>query len=316
MSEIKLEEANIPIITEENKPQSEIVPKEEEAKTIPVQIIKEEEAKVNETTPVQSKEEDTSKSTGNKLKVYGMWGSTCTRAVIMTLEKLGLKKHKDYEFVFVNLKAGEHKGSSHLTKQPFGQIPAIQDEDFILYESRAIARYLVSTRDQTNDLYPSNDPKARALIDQWLSINQAHYSTVDGIVFNTLFAPIFGAKTDIARATKLFEKASETKEGQEGVWVIMEKQLGKTKYLAGDKLTLADIFFFPYTLCMSYIKTDASHPPFSSFMVQNKEYKGFPNIKAWWDRIQSEEAFKEATVENEFVDLLAKNPLCVLHQNE
>lgn len=39
---------------------------------------------------------------------------------------------------------GEHKQPAHLARQPFGQIPALEDVDGTkVFESRAILRYLV-----------------------------------------------------------------------------------------------------------------------------------------------------------------------------
>jgi glutathione S-transferase len=37
---------------------------------------------------------------------------------------------------------GEHKSPAFLEKQPFGQVPYLDDDGFILFESRAMARYI------------------------------------------------------------------------------------------------------------------------------------------------------------------------------
>jgi len=51
-----------------------------------------------------------------------------------------------------------------------GHIPVLQEGDFTLYESRAIARYINDTRG--NKLMPT-DAKARAIVEQWISIEQS-----------------------------------------------------------------------------------------------------------------------------------------------
>lgn len=72
------------------------------------------------------------------LKLYGNPNATCTRRVLTVL------KHFDvpYELVHIELSTGEHKAPAYIEKQPFGQIPYIDDDGFILFESRAIARYI------------------------------------------------------------------------------------------------------------------------------------------------------------------------------
>lgn len=72
------------------------------------------------------------------LKIHGMPMSTCTRRVAAVLKYLDVP----YELVTVDLRAGAHKAPEYLAKQPFGQVPYMDDDGFILYESRAMARYV------------------------------------------------------------------------------------------------------------------------------------------------------------------------------
>jgi len=261
-----------PTITEEVKPAVEPVaePQKEESKPAEPEIKKE------ETTPADPAPE--AKSTGSTLKLHGMRGSTCTRCVIMTLEEIGC----DYELNIVDLRKGEHKQPDFMTqKQPFGQIPVLNDGDFQMFESRAIGRYLASTRDKTGLLYPESSPQTRAIIDQWLSVNQAHYSAVDGVVSQILFAPLFGGKTNDDKVKELTAKAHV-------VWKVVDEQLAKNKWLAGENMTIADIFYFPYTHLITLI------PQYKDFM------DSYPNIKRWWGELTSKPSFKKAAAQNEF----------------
>lgn len=74
------------------------------------------------------------------VKVHGVPISTNVRRVLATLEEL----HVPYELVTVDLMKGAHKNPEYVEKyHPFGQVPALEDSDgTILFESRAIARYL------------------------------------------------------------------------------------------------------------------------------------------------------------------------------
>ncbi len=71
------------------------------------------------------------------LKLYG---GTRTRAskVQWYLEELSIP----YEFVLLDLAAGEHQKPEYLAINPMGKVPAIVDGDLKLWESGAILLYL------------------------------------------------------------------------------------------------------------------------------------------------------------------------------
>jgi glutathione S-transferase len=69
-----------------------------------------------------------------------------------------------------------------------GQIPALEDGDFSVYESRAIARYVNDTRG--GKLTPA-DAKKRAIMEQWISLEQGTITPeISGIVGQRVFAPM------------------------------------------------------------------------------------------------------------------------------
>ncbi|KAJ7451460.1 glutathione S-transferase 1 [Mycena galericulata] len=72
------------------------------------------------------------------LKLYAHPHTTCTRRVATTLHELKVP----FELIVIDWQNGEHKTAAYLEKQPFGQIPYIDDDGFILYETRAICRYI------------------------------------------------------------------------------------------------------------------------------------------------------------------------------
>jgi glutathione S-transferase len=69
-----------------------------------------------------------------------LYGGTFSRASIVHwyLEELEIP----YEFVKLDMKAGEHLKPEFLAINPMGKVPAIADGDFILWESGAILLYL------------------------------------------------------------------------------------------------------------------------------------------------------------------------------
>ena len=80
------------------------------------------------------------------LKLYG---GVRTRAFIVQwyLEELGVP----YEFVLLDLEAGEHRQPEFLAINPMGKVPAIVDGEFPLWESGAILLYIAEKYGQIPD---------------------------------------------------------------------------------------------------------------------------------------------------------------------
>jgi len=196
-------------------------------------------------------------------KLHGSALSTCSRRVALIAKERGLT----YQLVSVDMKAAEHKQPAHLEHQPFGQIPyIIQDDGFELFESRAISRYL-ATLGSGPELIPT-EPKAHAKFEQAASIESANFDPIASqLALEKVFKQYYGAVTDEKRVEELLEKLEGKLDGYEAI-------LGKQKYLAGDNLTLADLFHLPY-----------------GDIVFNKLGYGNlgkrPNVKRWWDDITS-----------------------------
>ncbi|RXW23148.1 hypothetical protein EST38_g2702 [Candolleomyces aberdarensis] len=116
------------------------------------------------------------------LTLYGHPRSTCAQRVAVTLHEKGVP----FKFVLVDLVKGEHKHSSYLEEQPFGQFHT--SNGFILYERRAIAHYLAEKyADQGTPLIPK-DLKAKALFEQAASIEAFNYDPyASHAVFNKIF---------------------------------------------------------------------------------------------------------------------------------
>lgn len=71
------------------------------------------------------------------LKLYG--GARSRASIVQWyLEELGIP----YEFVLLDMQAGEHLLPEFLAINPIGKVPAIADGNFTLWESGAILLYL------------------------------------------------------------------------------------------------------------------------------------------------------------------------------
>lgn len=104
------------------------------------------------------------------LKVHGAKRSTCTQRVLTAL----YEKNVPFELVTINFSVGEHKSEKHMKLQPFGKVPVLDDDGFILFESRAIAKYIAAKYNgQGTPLLPAeSDLKAYGLFEQVRNSNQ------------------------------------------------------------------------------------------------------------------------------------------------
>ncbi|RZC80865.1 hypothetical protein C5167_043444 [Papaver somniferum] len=203
------------------------------------------------------------------LKLYGTPMSTCTTRAMICLHE----KEVEFELVPVDLYAGEHKQPSYLSKNPFGQVPLLEDDDLTLFESRAITRYVSEKYEKTGiDLLRRDNIKEAALVNQWVEIESQHYNPVIlPIIYEIFVSPITGQSPD-----KTVIDANVEKLGK--VLDIYEDRLRNNKYLAGDFYSLADLHHLSYTYYM--MKTEWAS------LINTR-----PHVKAWWEDISSRPAF-------------------------
>lgn len=92
------------------------------------------------------------------LKLYG--GARSRASIVRWyLEEINLP----YEFVLLDMQAGEHRQPDYLAINPFGKVPAIVEGDFKLWESGAILLYLAEKYGKMPDSL-----EGRAEITQWV----------------------------------------------------------------------------------------------------------------------------------------------------
>ncbi|XP_040583895.1 glutathione S-transferase 1 [Lepeophtheirus salmonis] len=104
----------------------------------------------------------------SNIELYYNPGSPHCRAVLMCIKALDL----DVELSKLDLyQKFEHRRPWFVKLNPQHTLPTLKDEDFVLWESRAIMSYLVNkygdTKSSTSSLYPK-DPKLRAIVDRIL----------------------------------------------------------------------------------------------------------------------------------------------------
>ncbi|XP_054290233.1 glutathione S-transferase 1-like [Macrosteles quadrilineatus] len=156
------------------------------------------------------------------LTLYFIPPSPPARSVDLVIHALGLTA----EYKNVDLREKEQFTPEFLKLNPLHTVPVIDDDGFILWESRAIMAYLVSKYAEDDSLYPK-DLQKRAIVDQRL-----HYSN-----------DVFYLIREIARSLIYFNASEITEEQMQKVKDAqdnIEKLLVGQSFMAGDHLTLAD----------------------------------------------------------------------------
>jgi len=199
--------------------------------------------------------------------------STCSRRVALYL----YEKKIPFEYVNVDMFKGEHKAPDYVRdKHPFGQVPAIDDDGLVVYESRGIIRYLEAKyTDQTPRLAPTpSNLTAYAHFEQAASVELSNFDPLAGKVhFEKLTKPHLGLETN----EKLLEEVTKSLDGKlNGYEAILSKQ----KYLAGDEYTLADLFHIPYGDGLVLAGYD---------LLVNEDKR--PNVARWYKDISSRPAW-------------------------
>ncbi|AGP32591.1 glutathione S-transferase [Sorangium cellulosum] len=204
------------------------------------------------------------------MKIYGHPMSTCTRKVLTVLAEKG----HDAQLVVVDLMKGAQKQPEHLARHPFGVIPVLEDGDFTLYESRAIIRYL-DQKLPGPSLTPT-ELRAKALMDQWLSVEQSYFSTpAVKIAFQRVFYPMRGQQSDESVVEAAKAEVARTLD-------VADKALAGQEYLAGSTYSLADISWMPYLHCLVISKVED--------LINDR-----PNVAAWWKRISARPAWAKVS---------------------
>ncbi|KAH1131083.1 hypothetical protein J1N35_002461 [Gossypium stocksii] len=205
------------------------------------------------------------------VKVYGPIKAACPQRVLACL----LEKEVEFQIVDVDLEAGDHKKPDFLLRQPFGQVPAIEDGDFKLFESRAIIRYYAAKYEKQGTNLLGNSLEERAMVDQWLEVEAHNFNDlVYTLVFQLLILPRMGKQGDTALVLSCQQKL-------EKVLDIYEQRLSTTAYLAGDSFTLADLSHLP---ALRYLVDDVG----MWHMVSQRKH-----VNAWWETISNRAAWKK-----------------------
>lgn len=146
----------------------------------------------------------------------------CSMAIHIALNEC----NQQVQLQKVDLAAGQNRSDEFKKINPRGQVPVLVDDGYVIYEGAAQLIYLLEKHN--SPLLPKSG-KERTDALQWLMFCNASLHPA----FARMFFLMKNKGNDelIDVATKMLNK----------MWEDVELRLGKSKYLAGDKVTMGDI---------------------------------------------------------------------------
>jgi glutathione S-transferase len=203
------------------------------------------------------------------MKVYGHPWSINSRKTLMTLAE----KSHEAELVLVMIPKGEQKLPGHLAVHPFGKVPVLDDDGFVLYETRAINAYLDRRLAAGARLVPA-DERGAARVDQWINVADSYFSPhAHPLIVELLFRRYLGGETNI-------RTIEVGREQMQRALDILDDALASSPYLAGSSFSLADIHWMPYLEYLQQIGEGAA--------VTRRKH-----VERWWSRISARPSWQK-----------------------
>ena len=198
----------------------------------------------------------------SEMIVHGIPGSPYVRAALLTLEEKGA----DYRLAAMQF--GTLKQEPHLSRHPFGRIPAFEHDGWMLYETRAIMRY-VDAAVPAPSLQP-REPKALGRMEQVMNITDSYVMPQISrtISFNRVVAPKFNMPVNEQAIADAMPHARHCI-GELG------RLLDAHPWMAGESLSLADLLLAPHLSMLA-------QAPEGGQMLGAR-----PNLADWLRRIEA-----------------------------
>jgi glutathione S-transferase len=200
--------------------------------------------------------------------LYGAAGRAHERAARLTLEEKGVP------YDLVDVPQDQWNEPPHLSRNPFGKIPALEHRRFALYETQAILRY-VDTVFPGTPLQPT-DPREAARMNQIMGIVDSYVvpNISYGICFQRLRAPLLGRVPDEAVIAGALPMARTCLDA-------IDKLKGDNPFMTGSQISLADLMLAP-------------HYFYFSITPEGRDLLGpHERLRRWWQQMDSRDSIRK-----------------------
>jgi glutathione S-transferase len=198
------------------------------------------------------------------LKVWGRASSSNVQKVMWAITEMNLP----HERIDIGGPFGKNREKAYLDKNPNGLVPTIEEDDgFTLWESNSIVRYLAAKH--KSSLEPA-DLKARAQAQKWMDWQLT--------VMAPAIGPLFMGMVRTPAAERNMKAIDDSKAKTADAARMLDDQLGRTQYLAGDAFSYGDI---PVGIMVWRFRELAP------------ERQGFKNLDRWYAAIAARPGFQQ-----------------------
>lgn len=200
------------------------------------------------------------------LQVWGRRNSFNVQKVLWLVNELGLP----HEHIPAGGSFGVNDTEAFLAMNPNGRIPVIKDDDgTTIWESHSILRYLAARYGQTR-FWP-DDAGERSLADRWMDWCATSLQP-------TFLTGVFWGFYRTPEAQRDWKSIRESVDRCGRLFLLLDKELERRPFLAGQDLTLADI---PSGSCAyRYFELDIDRPRLLY-------------VEAWYERLKQRPAYRE-----------------------
>jgi glutathione S-transferase len=190
----------------------------------------------------------------NRFTLYGFAGSGPTYTAALMLS---LCRHP-FSYIHVSLRDGAHKQPDYLVKNRYGQVPALRDGQTYYVQSAAILLHVSEALGK----FDGKTPQERGRIREWLFWQ-----------WDKLAAPIFRLR---ARAKGFRQFGDEVRvmydTEAKAALATLEQDLSKNEWIAGKKMTAADVGIYGVLRYAPEANIELAH---------------YPSVVKWKQRIEA-----------------------------
>lgn len=201
------------------------------------------------------------------LKIWGRENSTNVKKALWCAEELNIR----YEHIPAGGVFGIVDDPAFRKLNPNGLVPVIEDDGFVLWESNAIVRYLVSKYGDKAS-FPTA-PAAYASADKWMDWTTSRIATPFRDIFWNMVRTPEGQR-DMAAVEKGIQTCGD-------LFAIADKTLSEQDYLSGSQFGMGDI---PLG-CFIY-----------AWFEMAIDRPDLPNLARWYERLKQRPAYQQAVM--------------------
>jgi glutathione S-transferase len=201
------------------------------------------------------------------MKLYMHPASTMCRPIMQFVADNNIT----VDFQVIDIFTGEHMREPFASLNPSKLIPVLEDGDFRLTECSAILKYLA---DKVGSAAYPKDLKQRARVNETMDwFNSQFYRDYGyGLIYPQLFPNLKRATEEAQNSAVNWGKDN----AQRWLQILNDHMLGKTKYLCGNDITIADYFGGAIIQVGEVIRCNLAP---------------YPNISRWLDAIKTRPSY-------------------------